>query len=158
MSRASTIAKVAGVAAGAAAGISGAGFVTERLLAARLRRRPDGDAARALDAPMYVDRQIDAFDGGSLYLVESGEGPPIVCLHGVTNSSRTWFHQLEDLPRAGFRTIAYDHRGHGRSVLGSSGHSIENLAVDLRTVLEALDLHGAVLVGHSMGGVAVRRS
>src|SRR4030095_5386574 len=81
---------------------------------------------------------------------------PIVFSHGVTNSIRTWFHQLDELPHAGFRAIAYDHRGHGNSVLGSSGHSLENLALDLRTVIEELDVRGAVLVGHSMGGVAVQ--
>ena len=111
---------------------------------------------RALEAPVYIDRRLDAFDGGSIYLVEDGEGPPIVFAHGVTNSIRTWFHQLEEFPRAGFRAIAYDHRGHGQSVLGPSGHSLENLALDLRTVIEELDLRGAVLVGHSMGGVAVQ--
>jgi pimeloyl-ACP methyl ester carboxylesterase len=155
MSRAGGIAKVAGIALGAAAGLSGAGYAGQRLIASRLRRKPDGDAARALAAPMYVDRRLDAFDGGSIYVVESGEGSPIVFAHGVTNSSRTWFHQLDELPRSGFRAIAYDHRGHGGSVLGSAGHSVENLALDLCTVLEALDLRGAVLVGHSMGGVAV---
>jgi non-heme chloroperoxidase len=156
MSRLSGLAKVAGVAAGAAAGLSGASYATERLLAARLRRSPDGDAARALGAPVYRDRWLDAFDGGSIYLVEAGAGPPIVCVHGFMHSTRAWFHQLEDFPRAGFRTIAYDHRGHGRSVAGSSGHSVENLALDLRTVLEELDLRGAVVVGHSMGGAAVQ--
>src|SRR4029078_11357534 len=76
--------------------------------------------------------------------------------HGVTNSIRSWFHQLEEFPRAGFRAIAYDHRGHGKSELGTSGHSLDNLALDLKTVIEELDLRGAVLVGHSMGGVAVQ--
>lgn len=156
MSRLAGLAKVAGIAAGAAAAVSGASYATERLLAARLRKSPDGDAARALDAPMYVDRVLDAFDGGSIYLVESGDGPPIVCVHGFMHSTRVWFHQLEEFPRAGFRTVAYDHRGHGRSVAGSSGHSVENLARDLRTVLEELDLRDAVLVGHSMGGAAVQ--
>jgi pimeloyl-ACP methyl ester carboxylesterase len=156
MSRFGTIAKVAGVATGVVAGLAGAGYAGERAAAARLRRNPDGDAARALEAPIYIDRRLTAVDGASIYVVEDGEGPPIVFSHGVTNSIRTWFHQLDELPRAGFRAIAYDHRGHGNSVLGSSGHSLENLALDLRTVIEELDVRGAVLVGHSMGGVAVQ--
>jgi pimeloyl-ACP methyl ester carboxylesterase len=156
MSRLSAIGKVAGIATGAAAGIAGAGYAGQRLVAARLRSKPDGDAARALEAPVYIDRRLAAFDGGSIYLVEEGEGPPIVFSHGVTNSIRSWFHQLEEFPRAGFRAIAYDHRGHGKSELGTSGHSLENLALDLKTVIEELDLRGAVLVGHSMGGVAVQ--
>jgi len=150
------IVKVAGITAGAAGAVAGAAYGAQRVLARRVRSRPDGDAAGALDAPIYIDRRLEAFDGGSLYVVENGEGPPIVLSHGVTNSIRTWVHQLETLPRAGFRTIAYDHRGHGQSELGSAGHSVENLGLDLKTVLEAYDLTGAVLVGHSMGGVAVQ--
>ena len=152
----SKLVKVVGVALGAAGGLAGAGYAGQRLAAGRLKQKPDGGAARALDAPMYVDRRLDAFDGGSLYLVESGEGPPIVLSHGVTNSIREWFHQLELLPREGFRTIAFDHRGHGQSMVGTAGHSLDTLAHDVRSVLEGLDLRGAVLVGHSMGGVAVQ--
>ena len=150
------IAKIAGASVATAAGLAGAGYAGQRALASRLKHRPDGDAARALDAPVYLDRRLDAFDGGSIYLVESGEGPPILLSHGVTNSIRSWFHQLEALPQAGFRTIAFDHRGHGQSKVGTAGHSLENLAEDVRTVVEGLDLHDAVLVGHSMGGVAVQ--
>ena len=150
------ITRVAGIALSVAGGLAGAGYAGQRLLARRLKGRPDGNAGRALDAPMYVDRRLDAFDGGSLYLVESGVGAPIVLSHGVTNSIREWFHQLEALPRQGFRTIAFDHRGHGQSKVGTAGHSLETLAQDVRSVLEGLDLHGAVLVGHSMGGVAVQ--
>ncbi len=135
---------------------AGAAYVGQRLLAGRLRSQPDGDSQRVLTAPIYVDRRLDAFDGGSIYLVENGEGSPILLSHGVTNSIRTWFYQLESLPRAGFRTIAYDHRGHGQSVLGTAGYAVENLADDMRTVLETLDLRDAVLVGHSMGGGAVQ--
>jgi pimeloyl-ACP methyl ester carboxylesterase len=79
-----------------------------------------------------------------------------VLSHGVTLSVRTWIYQLEQFERDGFRTVAFDHRGHGQSVLGESGHSVENLAEDVKTVLLGLDLRGAVLVGHSMGGVAVQ--
>jgi non-heme chloroperoxidase len=156
MSSAGSVAKFAGAAVGAAGAVAGAAYAGQRLLAGRLRSRPDGDSQRALTAPIYVDRRLEAFDGGSIYLVENGEGSPILLSHGVTNSIRTWFYQLESLPRAGFRTIAYDHRGHGQSVLGTAGYAVENLADDMRTVLETLDLRDAVLVGHSMGGGAVQ--
>ncbi len=156
MSRASGVAKVAGVAVGAAGALAGVGYFGQRLLAQRLRRQPDRDAARALEAPTYVDHRLDSFDAGSIYVVEKGEGPPIVLSHGVTNSIREWFFQLESLPRAGYRTIAFDHRGHGQSKVGTAGHSLDTLANDMRTVVEGLDLRGAVLVGHSMGGVAVQ--
>jgi pimeloyl-ACP methyl ester carboxylesterase len=150
--------KRAGITAGVLAGVAGTVYAAQRLTAARLRGNPDGEARKALDTPLYVDRTLDTHDRGSLYLVEHGEptAPAIVLSHGVTLSVRTWFHQLDDLPKQGFRTIAFDHRGHGKSVLGEEGHSIENLAKDVKTVVEGLDLHDAVLVGHSMGGVAVQ--
>ena len=124
----------------------------------RRRSRPGGSAGvrmptprRSLDTPIYVDHRLPSHDGGSIYVVEAGEGPPIVLSHGVTLSVRTWFHQLELLPKEGFRAIAFDHRGHGESVLGDAGHSLENLAEDVRSVLLGLDLRDAVLVGHSHG-------
>jgi non-heme chloroperoxidase len=142
--------------AGAAVAVAAAGWATQKVAAARVRRRPDADARRALETPIYVDHRLPSHDGGSIYVVEAGEGPPIVLSHGVTLSVRTWFHQLELLPKEGFRTIAFDHRGHGESVLGEAGHSLENLAADVRSVLLGLDLRDAILVGHSLGGVAVQ--
>jgi len=153
-----SIVKRASIAVGALGGLAGAAYVAQRTAAQRMRRAPDGAAARALDAAVYVDRRLDTHDRGSIYVVENGrrDDPPIVLSHGVTLSVRTWFHQLEDLPEQGFRAIAFDHRGHGQSVLGEAGHSLENLAEDVKTVVEGLDLHDAVLVGHSLGGVAVQ--
>jgi len=153
-----SLTKRAGIAVGAVGGVAGIAYGAQRLAARRMRRAPDGNAPRALDAPVYVDRRIESHDGGSIYVVENGSelDPPIVLSHGVTLSVRTWFHQLEELPKEGFRAIAFDHRGHGLSVVGAEGHSLDNLGRDVKTVLEALDLRGAVLVGHSMGGVAVQ--
>ena len=153
-----SLAKRLGIAAGTLGSVAGLAYGAQRLAAARIRRSPDGDARRALDAPLYVDHRLPTHDRGTIYVVESGNelDPPIVLSHGVTLSVRTWVHQLEALPKEGFRTIAFDHRGHGRSVLGSEGHSLENLGRDVKTVLEGLDLRDAVLVGHSMGGVAVQ--
>ncbi len=147
-----------GIAAAAVGGVAAAVYGTERIVAARLRRAPDDDARRVLEAPMYIDHQLDTHDRGTIYVVENGEidAPPIVLSHGVTLSVRTWYYQLEDLPKDGFRAVAFDHRGHGRSVLGEEGHTLENLGRDFKAVLEGLDLRNAVLVGHSMGGVAVQ--
>ncbi len=153
-----SLVKRIGIAAGALGGVAGVAYGASRLLAGRLRSAPDGDAPRALDAPAYVDHRLDTHDRGTIYVVEHGNelDQPVVLSHGVTLSVRTWFHQLEELPKEGLRTIAFDHRGHGRSVAGMEGHSLENLGRDFKTVLEELDLHDAVLVGHSMGGVAVQ--
>jgi 3-oxoadipate enol-lactonase len=74
----------------------------------------------------------------------------------VTLSVRTWVKQMQSLPDAGFRTIAFDHRGHGESTVGDQGHTLDTLADDFRAVVEGLDLRDAVLVGHSMGGIAAQ--
>jgi pimeloyl-ACP methyl ester carboxylesterase len=147
------------IAAGAVGGIAAAGYAAQRVAAGRVRRLPDGDAQRVLTTTPYTEHLLDTHDqGGSLFVAEAGDpaAPPILLSHGVTLSVRTWFYQLEELPRAGFRAIAFDHRGHGKSVLGEAGHSLENLAEDVKSVVLGLDLHDAVLVGHSMGGVAVQ--
>jgi pimeloyl-ACP methyl ester carboxylesterase len=146
----------AGIAVGAAAGVAGLAFSAPRVVAKRLRRRPDNGAARVLNAPIYESATIPSHDGGTIHVVTAGTGAPIVLSHGVTLSVRTWIRQLETLPAQGFRIVAFDHRGHGESTLGDSGFSIDNLGDDIRSVVERLDLRDAVLVGHSMGGIAVQ--
>ena len=148
--------KRAGLVAGVAAGVVGTLYASERAVVARLRHRDDPDADSSLLPVIDSTELIDTHDGGLLYTISRGSGPPIVFSHGVTLSSRVWVKQFESLPAAGFRTVAFDHRGHGESTIGESGHSVDNLADDVRTVLEGLDLHDAVLVGHSMGGMAVQ--
>jgi len=150
--------KVAGVTAGVAAGVAGGVYAAQRTIARGLDHRPDPDAGRL--GPLVFDetRNLPSYDGGSIYTVARGAAsdPPIVLVHGVTLSSRVWVKQFELLPKAGLRVLAYDGRGHGHSTAGDKGHSIEGLGYDLRTVLEGLDLHDAVVVGHSMGGIAVQ--
>jgi pimeloyl-ACP methyl ester carboxylesterase len=148
--------KRTGVVAGVAAGVVGAVYAGERALAARLRHREDPDADNPLIPSFDEAIRIDCHDAGSLYVIARGDGIPVVFAHGVTLSSRTWAKQFDSFPAAGFRAIAFDGRGHGESTVGETGHSVENLAEDLRSVLERLDLHDAILVGHSMGGMAVQ--
>jgi pimeloyl-ACP methyl ester carboxylesterase len=145
----------AGLAAGAVAG-AGLAFGVPRVVAKRLRTRPDGRAARVLDTPIYETATIPSHDGGTIHVVSAGTGVPIVLSHGVTLSVRTWVRQLETLPEQGFHVVAFDHRGHGHSTLGEGGFSVDNLGDDVRSVVERLDLRNAVLVGHSMGGIAVQ--
>jgi pimeloyl-ACP methyl ester carboxylesterase len=123
---------------------------------ARLRHRDDPDSGLPLVPAFDGMRVLDTHDGGTLYTISRGHGPTVVFCHGVTLSSRVWAKQFETFPAAGFRAVAFDSRGHGESQVGETGHSLDNLADDLRTVLEALDLHDVVLVGHSMGGMAVQ--
>src|SRR4051794_18549827 len=148
--------KRTGLIAGATAGAFGLAYATERALVARLRHRDDPDAGAPL-VPVFDDARIlDSHDGGTIYTISRGAGPPVVFCHGVTLSSRVWAKQFETFPAAGFHTLAFDSRGHGESRVGDTGHSLDNLADDLRTVLDELDLRDVVLVGHSMGGMAVQ--
>lgn len=147
--------KRTGLVAGATAGAIGLAYATERALVARLRHRDDPDAGEPLVPVFDEARILDSHDGGTIYTISRGDGPVVVFCHGVTLSSRVWAKQFESFPAAGFRAVAFDSRGHGESLAGTTGHSLDNLADDLRTVLEALDLRDAVLVGHSMGGMSV---
>jgi non-heme chloroperoxidase len=146
----------AGVVAGAAAGLAGVAYAIERAVVAGVRRRPDPDAGKPLVPPFEEAVRYPGHDGGSVYTIARGKGPPIVFSHGVTLSTRVWVKQFELLPERGFRCIGFDHRGHGDSECGDTGHSIANLAEDVRTVLERMDLRDAILVGHSMGGIALQ--
>jgi pimeloyl-ACP methyl ester carboxylesterase len=146
----------AGIAVGAVAGVAGLAFGIPRVAARRLRRRPEGNASEVLTWPIYETASLPSHDGGTIHVVTEGAGAPILLSHGVLLSVRTWVRQLQTLPSAGFRVVAFDHRGHGESKLGETGYSIDNLGDDVRTVLERLDLRDAVLVGHSMGGIAVQ--
>jgi pimeloyl-ACP methyl ester carboxylesterase len=148
--------KAAGIVGGVLGAAVVSAFAAERLAARRLRAAPDPDADR--DLLLEFDRfwRLPSHDGGETYVVERGDGPVILLSHGVTLSVRTWAKQFHTLVDAGFRVVAFDHRGHGESKLGTSGHAIENLAADVRTVLEGLDLHDVVIVGHSMGGIATQ--
>jgi non-heme chloroperoxidase len=157
--------KVAGVTVGVAAGLVGAGYAAQRAVRHGLSNRPDPDAGR-LDALLATfrervsQRRLQSHDGGHIHTVDSGAANPddtcIVLSHGVTIDSRVWVKQFESLPARGLRVVAFDTRGHGESRCGDTGHSIENLAWDVRTVLDELDLHNVILVGHSMGGVAAQ--
>jgi pimeloyl-ACP methyl ester carboxylesterase len=140
----------------AAAGLLVAGgLVTERTAIGRMRRHEDADLDALLDLPDDVERlDIASHDGGTLHLLERGEGRPIVLLHGITLQGSVWAPQLHQLAD-GHRVIACDLRGHGRSEAGTDGFGLDMLARDLRTVLETLDLRDAIVVGHSMGGMAI---
>jgi non-heme chloroperoxidase len=152
----SRVARSVGVAAGVTAGLAGAAYGAQVAVARSLRRRPDPDAGKLGSLRFDEERRFPSHDGGSVYAVSRGHGPTVVLSHGVTIDSRVWVKQLDALPDAGLRVVAFDHRGHGRSIAGGTGHSLENLGADVRSVLEALDLRDVVLVGHSMGGLAAQ--
>jgi non-heme chloroperoxidase len=100
---------------------------------------------------------VKAFDGTELYYKDWGEGPVITFSHGWPLSADAWDGQMIFLAQQGFRVIAHDRRGNGRSGQAATGNDMDGYADDLAAVIEALDLHDATLVGHSTGGGEVAR-
>jgi non-heme chloroperoxidase len=92
-----------------------------------------------------------------IYYEDHGAGQPVVLIHGYPLSGRAWDKQVPALLAAGYRVIAYDRRGFGRSSQPATGYDYDTFAADLHTLLEHLDLRDAVLVGHSMGTGEVTR-
>jgi len=100
---------------------------------------------------------ITTKDGVQLYYKDWGSGRPVVFSHGWPLSSDSWEAQMLFLASQGYRVIAHDRRGHGRSSQPWDGNDMDHYADDLAAVIEALDLKDAVLVGFSTGGGEVTR-
>jgi non-heme chloroperoxidase len=96
-------------------------------------------------------------DGTEIYYKDWGEGPPVTFSHGWPLNSDMWDGQMLFLAQNGFRAIAHDRRGHGRSSQPSSGNNMDGFADDLAAVIDALDLNDVTVVGHSTGGGEVAR-
>jgi non-heme chloroperoxidase len=91
-------------------------------------------------------------DGIEIYYKDWGKGQPMVFSHGWPLSADDWDAQMMFFLNRGFRVIAHDRRGHGRSTQTDSGHDMDHYADDLAAVVRALDLKDAIHVGHSTGG------
>ena len=100
---------------------------------------------------------ITTKDGSEIYYKDWGTGEPVVFSHGWPLSADAWEDQMVFLVAHGYRAIAHDRRGHGRSSQPSNGNNMDTYADDLATLTEALDLKNAVHVGHSAGGGEVAR-
>jgi non-heme chloroperoxidase len=100
---------------------------------------------------------ITTKDGTRIYYKDWGSGQPVVFSHGWPLSADAWDGQMVFLGERGYRVIAHDRRGHGRSSQTWSGNDMDTYADDLAQLFEALDLKDAVLVGHSTGGGEVTR-
>src|SRR3954467_12229270 len=100
---------------------------------------------------------ITVKDGTTIYYKDWGKGPVVTFSHGWPLSSDAWDGQLLFLVQNGFRVVAHDRRGHGRSSQPSSGNDMNGYADDLSAVIETLNLKDATLVGHSTGGGEVAR-
>lgn len=142
---------VAGMATGAAIGVAVAGplgVVVGATLGA-VAGALGGAAAGAAEAPAdSVHLHIDDSGGG---------GRPVVLIHGWPLSAEAWAPQVSVLRAAGYRVVAYDRRGFGRSDKPESGYGYDTLADDLQRVLDQCGLQDVTLVGFSMGGGEVAR-
>lgn len=100
---------------------------------------------------------ISTEDGAQLYYKDWGTGRPIVFHHGWPLSSDDWDSQMLFFLERGYRVIAHDRRGHGRSSQTAHGNDMDTYAADVAALAEALDLRDAVHIGHSTGGGEVTR-
>jgi len=95
---------------------------------------------------------IKTKDGTDIFYRDWGSGPPVLFSHGWPLTGDDWERQMLFLGERGYRVIAHDRRSHGRSTQTWEGNHMDQYADDLAEVIEALDLKGLVLVGHSTGG------
>ncbi|TAY52981.1 alpha/beta hydrolase [Rhizobium leguminosarum] len=100
---------------------------------------------------------ITTKDGAQIFYKDWGSGQPIVFHHGWPLSADDWDNQMLFFLGKGFRVIAHDRRGHGRSSQTSGGNDMDTYAADVAALAEALDLRDAVHIGHSTGGGEVTR-
>jgi non-heme chloroperoxidase len=100
---------------------------------------------------------ITTKDRTDIYYKDWGKGPVVIFSHGWPLCSDAWDGQMFFLTLNGFRVVAHDRRGHGRSSQAFSGNDMDGYADDLAAVIDALDLYDATLVGHSTGGGEVAR-
>ena len=105
----------------------------------------------------YIDIGKENSTSLHLYYEDHGSGQPVVLIHGYPLSSASWEKQIPALLGAGYRVIAYDRRGFGKSSQPTAGYNYDTFAEDLHKVISHLKLKDFVLVGFSMGGGEVAR-
>jgi non-heme chloroperoxidase len=105
----------------------------------------------------FTADSVVAKDGTRIFYKDWGSGKPVVLSHGWPLDADAWDSQMLFLVQNGYRVVAHDRRGHGRSGQSSAGNEVDTYADDLAAVINALDLKEATLVGHSMGGGEVAR-
>jgi non-heme chloroperoxidase len=145
--------------AGGAALTGLAGWAAARALVAWIEHNPDPyPRDRLLAEPEGEETLIGRPDGTMLRAVIAGDGPPVILAHGYTATLAEWNVVWDELLARGFRVIAFDHRGHGSSNLGSDGIGSQPMAADVAAVLKHFDVRDGILVGHSMGGFVTIRA
>jgi non-heme chloroperoxidase len=144
---------LAGTATIAAGALIGAGTPPVAQAATTSRSASRSSASERTNMNSFITTK----DGTNLYYKDWGSGQPIVFSHGWPLNSDSWEAQMIFLASRGFRCVAHDRRGHGRSTQTWSGNEMDTYADDLATVIQTLDLKNAILVGFSTGGGEVAR-
>ena len=140
--------------------LAGAGMVAAAALPAAARvTGPQAGAGAAAPKPggVHHGSSITTRDGTQIYYRDWGTGQPVVFSHGWPLSGDAFEDQMFYLASRGYRCIAHDRRGHGRSSQPWNGNDMDHYADDLAELVDALDLKGAIHVGHSTGGGEVAR-
>jgi non-heme chloroperoxidase len=104
-----------------------------------------------------IPQFLSTRDGINLFVKDHGCGPTVIFVHGWPLNADMWDHHAQVLEEAGFRTIAYDRRGFGRSHQPDSGFDYDTLADDLKVVIDASGAPKVTLIGYSMGGGEIIR-
>ena len=118
------------------------------------------ETSRPADSPERADMAaatITMKDGTQIFYKDWGSGQPIVFHHGWPLSADDWDNQMLFFLEKGYRVIAHDRRGHGRSTQTATGNDMDTYAADMAELADALDLRDAIHVGHSTGGGEVAR-
>jgi non-heme chloroperoxidase len=136
---------------GVAGAVAGAGLAA---IAGNAAAAPSAPSASALRTSSHT---VTTKDGTVLYYKDWGTGPVVMFSHGYPLSSDAWEYQMLFLAQRGYRVIAHDRRGFGRSSQPGHGYDFDTFADDMATLIDALDLKDITLVGHSMGGGEVAR-
>lgn len=122
-----------------------------------------GSSAAAMSPAFTTDQKgqfmstIKMKDGADIFYKDWGKGPVVMFSHGWPLNADAWEDQLFVLASSGYRAIAHDRRGHGRSSQTWNGNDMDTYADDLATLVRTLDLHDVTHVGHSTGGGEVTR-
>ena len=128
---------------------------------ANFRDKLSGPAMRSVAWQLSIEKNmmstITTDDGTQIYYKDWGSGQPVVFSHGWPLDADAWESQMVFLASNGYRCIAHDRRGHGRSGQPSDGNDMNTYADDLAELLEKLGVKGATLIGHSTGGGEVAR-
>lgn len=144
-------------AAAASVGVATASMAAQADAAVVASTKKSATARSVAGSGRIDGDRLTTSDGTVLYFKDWGSGPAVVFSHGYPLSSDAWEDQMLFLLQNGYRVIAHDRRGFGRSAQPAGGYDYNTFADDLAQLVNALDLHDAAFIGHSMGGGEVAR-